>query len=330
MESSAYEAGQTVGQSVVILGLFGLLIVAAIFFIIAVIKAFTRKTRGWIIGSIVSAVIAFGALVGTVSMAMHMAVTKAKGKVQAMIGKKREVSPDGRISLEIPGNWSQQTERFEIAALFATDALETQCAMVTVDSKQDFVGSLAEYDEASTEGLVQNLTGEVTKSSPESGKVGEFPAIRRRLEGTMDNIRLVYQIASVETPGHYYRILTWTSPSRETKAAPVFEEIIGSFRLEAPETAVAAAAPVDPGDFAGRVNAIVIDLLAADPSKLGPDTRLAEDLGADSLDSVELVMAVEEEFELSISDEDAAKMRTLGDIVRFVEARAAEQRVEEE
>ena len=67
------------------------------------------------------------------------------------------------------------------------------------------------------------------------------------------------------------------------------------------------------------VRKIVADQLGVDIEKVVSEASFIEDLGADSLDTVELVMALEEEFKLEISDEDAEKITTVGDAVRYIE-----------
>ena len=67
-----------------------------------------------------------------------------------------------------------------------------------------------------------------------------------------------------------------------------------------------------------RVREIIINELGVELEKVTDDASFVEDLGADSLDTVELVMAFEEEFKLDIPDEDAEKMRTVGDAVRYL------------
>ncbi|WP_379967197.1 acyl carrier protein [Ectobacillus sp. sgz5001026] len=69
-----------------------------------------------------------------------------------------------------------------------------------------------------------------------------------------------------------------------------------------------------------RVTKIIVDRLDADESKVIPSASFKEDLGADSLDVVELVMQFEDEFELEISDEDAEKIATVGDAVSYIES----------
>jgi acyl carrier protein len=69
-----------------------------------------------------------------------------------------------------------------------------------------------------------------------------------------------------------------------------------------------------------KVKAIIIDKLNAEPDKVVPEARFREDLKADSLDLVELIMAFEDEFGGAISDEDAQKIQTVGDAVTFLAA----------
>ena len=68
-----------------------------------------------------------------------------------------------------------------------------------------------------------------------------------------------------------------------------------------------------------RVMEIITEELGVEADKVTPDASFIEDLGADSLDTVELIMAFEEEFEIDISDEDAEQMRTVSDAVAYIE-----------
>ena len=69
-----------------------------------------------------------------------------------------------------------------------------------------------------------------------------------------------------------------------------------------------------------QIKLIIAEQLSAEPDKITPETSIIDDLGADSLDVVELVMALEEKFGIEIPDEDAEKINTVGDIVSYVEA----------
>lgn len=67
-----------------------------------------------------------------------------------------------------------------------------------------------------------------------------------------------------------------------------------------------------------KVKEIIINELGVESDKVVPEASFVEDLGADSLDTVELVMAFEEEFEIDIPDEDAEQMRTVGDAISYI------------
>ena len=70
-----------------------------------------------------------------------------------------------------------------------------------------------------------------------------------------------------------------------------------------------------------QVKKIVVDHLGIDESKVTPESKFIDDLGADSLDTVELVMAFEEEFGSEISDTEAEKILTVGDAIKFIESK---------
>ena len=72
-----------------------------------------------------------------------------------------------------------------------------------------------------------------------------------------------------------------------------------------------------------RVKNIICDQLAVEAEKVTDTASFIDDLGADSLDIVELVMTMEEEFDLDIPDEDAEKMKTVGDVIKYIEEKAA-------
>lgn len=73
-------------------------------------------------------------------------------------------------------------------------------------------------------------------------------------------------------------------------------------------------------DIADRIAELVADQLGADRDKVVSDAHFIDDLGADSLDVVELVMRIEEEFDISISDPDAEKIQTVGEAIAYIES----------
>ncbi len=70
-----------------------------------------------------------------------------------------------------------------------------------------------------------------------------------------------------------------------------------------------------------EVKEIIVDLLGVDPEKVTMDARFREDLEADSLDLVELIMALEDKFDAEIPDEDAQNITTVGEAVKYIEER---------
>lgn len=72
-----------------------------------------------------------------------------------------------------------------------------------------------------------------------------------------------------------------------------------------------------------RVKEIIVEELGVEADKVTSEASFVDDLGADSLDTVELVMAFEEEFGIDIPDEDAEQMRTVGDAISYIEQNAS-------
>jgi acyl carrier protein len=72
-------------------------------------------------------------------------------------------------------------------------------------------------------------------------------------------------------------------------------------------------------EIEAKVKDIIINELGVEAEKVTPEASFVEDLGADSLDTVELVMAFEEEFGIEIPDEDAEKLQTVGDAISYIQ-----------
>jgi acyl carrier protein len=68
-----------------------------------------------------------------------------------------------------------------------------------------------------------------------------------------------------------------------------------------------------------RVKDIIVEQLGVKPDQVTPEAKFIEDLGADSLDTVELIMALEEEFGIEVPDEQAEKLTTVGDVAKYIE-----------
>lgn len=73
-------------------------------------------------------------------------------------------------------------------------------------------------------------------------------------------------------------------------------------------------------NVADRVKKIIVDKLGVDEAEVAPESNFIQDLGADSLDTVELIMEFEKEFDVSIPDEQAEKIQTVGQAIEYLEA----------
>ena len=75
-------------------------------------------------------------------------------------------------------------------------------------------------------------------------------------------------------------------------------------------------------EISERVKAIIVEKLGVNETEVTPEATFAQDLGADSLDTVELIMEFEKEFGISIPDDQAEKIQTVGDAISYIEANA--------
>ena len=76
---------------------------------------------------------------------------------------------------------------------------------------------------------------------------------------------------------------------------------------------------------ADRIKSIIAEQSGVKPEEVTPEASFIDDLGADSLDTVELIMALEEEFGVEIPDEDAEKMTSVGDAIRYIDSKLAKK-----
>jgi acyl carrier protein len=76
-------------------------------------------------------------------------------------------------------------------------------------------------------------------------------------------------------------------------------------------------------DIEAKVKSIIVDKLGVDEAEVNAGANFTNDLGADSLDTVELIMEFEKEFDISIPDEDAEKIATVGDAVTYIQSRVS-------
>ena len=76
-----------------------------------------------------------------------------------------------------------------------------------------------------------------------------------------------------------------------------------------------------PEEISERIKSIIVEQLGVSMEEVNPEASFIEDLGADSLDIVELIMALEEEYDMEIPDEDAEKIQTVEDVINYVQSK---------
>jgi acyl carrier protein len=319
-DSSAYQAGYAVGAILGVLLILGVIGMG----IVSIVMAFVRRTTKWIVMAIIFSLLGAGGLITGVAFAV-----RGFGKAIAQQSKSQTaVSDDGWVRLEIPGTWRKLRELHDDASLKVGNKFREEYAIVISELKADFDGTLDGYAKIATGSIRESLGSSAEVGPIENATAGKFSARRCRLAGKVDNLRVVYLHYSVETPEGFHQLIMWTLPSKERVARPAFERVAGSFEVvKAPKSGASekkpATQPRTPrvGTVEERLRAIFVEELEIPAEKLRPEARLKEDLGADELALFELVMATEEEFEIEISDTDAEKLTTVGDLTKYVSGR---------
>jgi acyl carrier protein len=306
--STAYNAGVIVGMLVV----GSVCIGGFVFFIIALIKAFTKRTPGWIITAAVMGVISLLLLASIVASAVAGVARATSGISKAT---KVLVTKDGRHQITVPASWSSMPELNAEAGIAAASVLREQYLIVILEERSEVEVGLVSYMEYTSDRMASLLKsssqGKLTQLS-----IGGFPAQQRRITGQTEGVNLAYLHTCVATNEHLVQLIGWTLAGREDTAFPVLEKVVTSFTptQSAPPTNDKQAPPAD------RIRQLVSEQLGAERAAIKDDSRLTEDLGADDLDLVELVMAVEDEFNVEVPDDDAQAWKSPGDIIRWVES----------
>lgn len=320
LASTAASGAGTGFGTVVALVLTALVMIGGgVWFVIAVMRVCRGSSGKWIAAMILAAVLTGVGALGVIGTLVGVVVS---GRWSPGGTAKREVrGAGGRVRIEVPSSWRPMSEQLDFEPLyFGGHALQERYVMVIEDPKADFDGTLEQFEEVVLSGITENLS-DPEIGAAEEGWVGELPARFRRIEGGMDDLDLVYHAAYIESEASFFQVMTWTMPSREAAALPVFKEVIASFRDSAgPPQPKAPQAAGTATDVSSRVVAITSELLGIEAERIHRGSHFVEDLGADSLDVVELVMSFEDAFGTTIADEDAARLRTVGEVIDFFQS----------
>jgi len=313
-------AGSSIGSWLVPLALAAGLFAWLIFTLVAIVLACIRRTRGWIAAAILSSVLSFAGLsFGAI------AGLKAIRDASAGPASTTMVSEDGWISVEVPRRWSTLASLHEDANLKVGDPAAEEYMIVLSEPIAGSDGTTLETfattaRAALLEGLQNGQAGAVQPLT-----IHGYPALRCRLTGSTSGIAVCYLHTSLQTPDGFHQIVQWTMPAREAAVRPIFEQIAASFRVVGPQPAVVSTPEIrkpHPGTPEERVRALIAEQFGRPADEVQPSTRLKEDLQADDLDLVEIVIAVEEEFGIELTDDEAAGVATVADLTRYAQERA--------
>ena len=319
----------------IILGII-ILIGAAATVIVPIVLAVRRKSALWAIIAVLAAIFVTAILSAGAYQAYKALLPGLKRKLAA---PKPIGTPDGKFTLMAPGDWTTQPRLLVSKDIsFGIGHLQREQYLTLVaESREEFGGSLAQYMETVSD-MVAKAGAVPAEGAPQPIAAGPLHGLQQRLSRQLDKNSVSYLLTVYETKSHFCQLLQWTLADRADETFPVFQDVALSFRavegppdqpapdfVAPPEPAPdAAAAALVPGpDLPAAVRRLVAELLGADPEKLTPASRLKEDLGADELDSVELIMALEEASGRTISDEEAAAALTIGDLTALIERKLA-------
>jgi hypothetical protein len=181
-----------------------------------------RRFRWWILGAVLGAV-----------LGLMICAIVSIGAL-SLLGKKVEphvvTATDGQSRLTVPGTWSVQTDLHDDAEIQAANLSQEQYMIVLTESKADFVDTeFADYNEIVAESVAANASADETPDGA-ALTINGRPAMRYEVHGTVDNMKVVYWLTTVDGEQNYYQVLAWTLESKAEQNAPVFDEVVQSFQ----------------------------------------------------------------------------------------------------
>ncbi len=139
-------------------------------------------------------------------------------------------SADGRTQITVPEDWSSMTDLNAVASIQAANLNKEQYVIVIEDSKQDFSDASLDYhSEVTSQLIVDGLTAPEA-DAPVPMTVNGHAALQKEIRGSFDNINVIYLHTSIETPTHFYQVLTWSLKSRFEENRSIFEQVTQSFQ----------------------------------------------------------------------------------------------------
>jgi hypothetical protein len=157
------------------------------------------------------------------------------GAIKKVADKAQEpttlTSTDGRVQMVVPGGWAVDKTLNDVAVLQAANRFSEMYVIVISESKEDFEENttLEQYASLSRDGLAENVT-DAKSTEPLPLQVSGSSAMEYQIDGSVDKIKVKYICTVVETPTHFYQILTWTLPSRFQHNQVTLRTVTQSFK----------------------------------------------------------------------------------------------------
>jgi hypothetical protein len=220
--SAAYEMGKIIGMMVSCV-LF-LLIPAT--FIFTLVMALTRKTKGWIIGAVVSGLIGLLFIGGTLGVGFYTGFKAAKASREAQVF----TSTDGLYSLTGAPGWRVLDLEAPDATLQVGNLFAEEYLIVIPDARaelgEDFL--LQEFAEIAS-GQTLESVGEGEAGDLVEVEVGGLPGYRREVRGIIEGNDISYHLTYLEGKDHFYQIMAWTLTEKKATVFPKLEAAAASF-----------------------------------------------------------------------------------------------------
>jgi hypothetical protein len=227
-ESVAFLIGMLIG----LLMLVGL----PIFFIVCLILFIKTKNKGWLVGTILSGLVALvpiGLFVtGFVEGFQEGMREFSEGSGQSgSLDKETNTvtSADGLCSVRIPKSWSTMSDLNAEASLQVGNGFREEYMIILVDRDYEYDGTLREHSDLTTSFIVEGLIGP-KDSGPEEIVLNGLNALQREIHGRISGLDISYLHTSIEGEKGFYQVLAWTLTDREPSKFPVYREVLESFQ----------------------------------------------------------------------------------------------------
>jgi hypothetical protein len=233
----AYDIGYMIGTIIgMILGAIIILSIPTLF-IIGLIQAFRKKTKGWIVLTCLMGMVllmpvaafSYGLFKAASGYQKHLPKQKVSPEQKVKIPENREIiSKDGLCKLTIPPHWILLEGLNEEASIQAGNRQQKQYLVVFSDLKEDFDGTFENHADFTSSKLINGIE-KGQRSEPETLEIGGYKAIRYNMTGCVKRTKLIYLHTTFEGERSYHQVLVWTIPSKAEESMKVFEGVLKTF-----------------------------------------------------------------------------------------------------